>query len=90
MYRDNTSAKDGATIQARTEEWGAFDLKSELMITPRGAQFQGETPDGKMGPRWTAQYGMLGINGLDLPVFVDDMSKQGLAVSISVSLPVGS
>lgn len=76
------TAKDGITIQARTEEWGAFDLQSQLMIIPRGSQFQGETPDGKNGLQWKARYGVLGINALNLPAYIDGMNEKGLAVSV--------
>jgi choloylglycine hydrolase len=52
-------AQDGAAIQARTEEWGAFDLESELMVTPRGVDLQSTTPDNKPGLKWKSKYGIV-------------------------------
>ena len=35
-------AEDGTRIYARTMEWGASDLKSEMMLAPRGLAFSSE------------------------------------------------
>ncbi|MGI9241900.1 MAG: linear amide C-N hydrolase [Verrucomicrobiales bacterium] len=75
-------AEDGSFIQARTMEWGAFDLQSDLIIVPRGHQFTGVTPDGKPGHQWSATYGVLGINGLGRPDITDGLNEKGLAVSL--------
>ena len=45
-------AKDDAVVYGRTLEWGAFDLKSRVLIIPRGHEFTGSTPDGKPGLKW--------------------------------------
>ncbi|MFZ9792339.1 MAG: linear amide C-N hydrolase, partial [Gemmataceae bacterium] len=37
-------AKDGTIVYGRTLEWGSFDLKSRIMVIPRGTQFTGQTP----------------------------------------------
>ena len=34
------TAKDGAVVYGRTVEWGAFDLKSRLMVAGRGNLFK--------------------------------------------------
>ncbi len=75
-------AEDGSYIQARTMEWGSFDLQSELIIVPRGHQYTGVTPDGKPGHQWSAKYGVLGINGLGRPDITDGLNEKGLAVSL--------
>jgi choloylglycine hydrolase len=75
-------AQDGAAIQARTEEWGAFDLESELMVTPRGVDLQSTTPDNKPGLKWKSKYGIVGINALHLPYYVDGMNEKGLTISV--------
>ena len=67
-------AQDGAVIQARTEEWGAFDLQSKIMVIPRGTEFTGLTPDGKPGLKWRSEHGVVGINGLDKPSLIDGMN----------------
>jgi len=57
-------ADDGTVVYGRTMEWGAFDLNSRLVIVPRGYEFQGHTPDGKLGYRWKARYGVVDRGGL--------------------------
>ncbi|WP_257288188.1 MULTISPECIES: choloylglycine hydrolase family protein [unclassified Endozoicomonas] len=75
-------SEDHAVIQARTEEWGTFDLESKIMVIPRDTAFTGLTPDGKPGLRWKTKYGVVGINGLNKPSLIDGMNVRGLAVSV--------
>ncbi|MEP4076259.1 linear amide C-N hydrolase [Haloferula sp.] len=75
-------AEDGSYVQARTMEWGSFDLQSDLIIVPRGHKFTGVTPDGKPGHQWSATHGVFGINGLGRPDITDGMNEKGLAVSL--------
>jgi choloylglycine hydrolase len=75
-------AEDGTVVQARTLEWGAFNLGSQLMIVPRGIQFVGTTPDAKPGLAWKGAYGVVGINGVGRPLLIDGMNEKGLAVSL--------
>ncbi|MBT8453460.1 MAG: choloylglycine hydrolase family protein [Deltaproteobacteria bacterium] len=76
------TAKDGGTVQGRTMEWGAFDFESTIMVTPRGTEFQGETPDGINGLKWKAKYGAIGVTAVQLPLYCDGMNDQGLVVSM--------
>lgn len=76
-------AKDGAVVFGRTMEWGTFDLKSRVVIFPRGQQFTAHTPDHKSGLTWKTQHGFF---GLDAPAMgeglvVDGMNEKGLSVS---------
>lgn len=75
-------AEDGSYVQARTMEWGAFDMQPELMVVPRGFSFAGVTPDEIPGLAWEAKYGAAGVNGLGRPDFTDGMNERGLAVSV--------
>lgn len=75
-------AKDGSAIQARTQEWGAFFLDSDLMIVPRKQALQGATPDGKAGLQWVGKYGLVGVNAVHAPVLADGMNEKGLSVSV--------
>ena len=75
-------ARDGAVVYGRTCEWGAFDLKSRLMIVPRGYEFVGLTPDGKPGHRWKARYGFVGIDLLEKNYMCDGMNERGMAIGI--------
>ena len=53
-------AEDGSTVFARTCEWGTFDLLSRVVITPRGQEYTGHTPDNnKHGLTWKGQHGFV-------------------------------
>ena len=55
-------SKDGATIVARTIEWGGSDLNSHYVVVPRGYTQSSYIPDGtKNGMTFTARYGFAGI-----------------------------
>jgi choloylglycine hydrolase len=73
--------KDGSIIFARTLEFG-MDLKSNILIVPRGKEFVGTAPGDKAGLRWKTKYGIVGINAFDLPVIVDGLNEKGLHVGL--------
>ncbi len=73
-------AEDGAEVYGRTMEWGTFDLKSRLVIVPRGCEFTGHTPDGKPGLRWKAKYGVVGLDALEKDFLSDGMNEKGLVL----------
>ena len=73
-------AEDGTRIYARTMEWGASDLKSEMMLAPRAMAFR---------PRWaTARPARRGRTNMALsastrpasPYATDGMNEAGLTV----------
>lgn len=71
-------SEDGATIPARTMEFG-IDLNSDIVAVPAGTKFKTLmiNPD-KNGFSYEAKYGFVGANGFGLPVIVDGMNTQGL------------
>lgn len=73
--------KDGSVIFARTLEFAA-DLKSNVIIVPRGKEYVGTAPGGKPGLRWKTKYGTVGANAFDLPVVVDGLNEKGLHVGL--------
>jgi choloylglycine hydrolase len=73
--------RDGSVIFARTLEF-AVDLKSNVIIVPRGMDFVGSMPDGKPGFRWKTRYGSVGMNGFGLPIFADGLNEKGLHVGV--------
>lgn len=75
-------AKDGAVVYGRTLEWGSFDLKSRLVVIPRGYKFTAHTPDGKPGLTWQGKYGVVGIDAVEKDIVVDGMNEKGLAVGV--------
>jgi choloylglycine hydrolase len=72
-------ARDGTIIYARTMECGQ-DLKSNMIVVPRGKQYVGTTPDGVPGLRWTTKYGFVGPNIYDQPYVCDGLNEKGLAL----------
>lgn len=75
-------ADDGAVVYGRTMEWGAFDLNSRVSIIPRGYKFTSHTPDGKSGHKWTARYGVVGLDALEKDLITDGMNEKGLVVGV--------
>lgn len=73
--------KDGSIIFARTMEFGT-DFKSNIIVVPRGKEFVGTAPGNKSGLRWKSKYGVVGMNGFDLPIIADGLNEQGLHVGI--------
>src|SRR5271156_4230370 len=73
-------AEDGTRIYARTMEWGASDLKSEMMLVPRAIAFSSALGDGKTGAAWKNQYGFVGVNAAGLAYATDGMNEAGLTV----------
>jgi choloylglycine hydrolase len=76
------NAADGSVVYGRTLEWGAFDLKSRLIIIPRGYELVGTTPDGKPGLKWKAKYGVAGIDAVEKNIVIDGINENGLAVGV--------
>jgi len=70
---------DGGAAYGRSMEFG-MPLNSQLMISPRGYQYQGIGVDGKAGTglNWTAKYAVAGMNILGLPTYADGMNEKGL------------
>src|SRR5271166_5557895 len=74
------TAEDGTQIYARTMEWGASDLKSEMVLVPRAMSFASALGGGKTGMAWKNQYGFVGVNAAGLPYATDGMNEAGLTV----------
>ncbi len=75
-------AKDGSVVFGRTLEWGSFDLKSRLVIVPRGYKFSATTSDGTPGMVWHGRYGVVGIDAVEKDMVVDGMNEKGLVVGV--------
>ena len=73
--------KDGSVIYARTMEFAA-DLHAAILVVPRGKDYVGSAPGGRKGLRWTTKYGMAGANAFGLPLVIDGLNEEGLAVGI--------
>jgi choloylglycine hydrolase len=75
-------AKDGAVVYGRTMEWGTFDLRSRVVIVPRGYTFTSHTPDGQPGMPIRGKYGIVGIDALEKDIIVDGINDQGLTLGV--------
>jgi choloylglycine hydrolase len=75
-------AQDGTGIYARTMEWGASDLHSELVLVPRGTRFSSALSDSQTGMTWSNTHGFVGINADGLPYATDGMNEEGLTVGL--------
>jgi choloylglycine hydrolase len=63
-------------------EWGSFDMKSRVVIIPRGYTFTAHTPDGKPGMTWKTKFGVVGLDCVDKDIIVDGINERGLAVGL--------
>lgn len=72
--------EDGLVFYARTME-GGVDFQSQVTIIPKGTAFQGTLPDNtSKGMKWTAKYGLVGMNAFGQPLLSDGINEMGLAV----------
>jgi len=76
------TAEDGSVVYGRSMEWGTFDLHSRVSIVPRGYTFNGMTPEGRNGLKWTGKYGVVGIDMLEKDLIADGMNEQGLTAGL--------
>jgi choloylglycine hydrolase len=74
-------AADGTVVHARTLEF-AVDIHSDVIVSPRGFERTGLTPDDKEGLTWKAKYASVGANGVGLPVIIDGLNEAGLAAGL--------
>ncbi len=74
--------EDGTGIYARTMEWGASDLHSELALVPRDTAFKSPLGGGVTGAEWKNRYGFVGVNAGGLPFATDGMNEAGLTVGV--------
>lgn len=70
-------AGDGSVIWARSLEFGS-DIKSALIVSPRGMKWVSDAPGKAEGLRWTAKYGFVGPTAWNLPLPLEGMNEQGL------------
>lgn len=73
--------RDGAIVFGRTLEFG-MDLKSTILVVPRGTAYVGSTPGGASGLAWSSKYAVVGANAFGMPVTVDGLNERGLHVGL--------
>ena len=68
---------DGLVFYARTLEGQSYG--STISVIPKGTEYIGTLPDGAQnGARWTAKYGIVGMNAMGLPMLIDGINEKGL------------
>ena len=75
------TSNDGSVVHARTLEF-EVDLKSNVIVVPRGYKRQGTTPEGQNGKKWEAKYASIGANGSGVPWIFDGFNEKGLAIGL--------
>ena len=76
------NTKDGCQMQARTIEWGGYNLNSKLIILPRGQKNTSLTQGGKNGLTWTNKYGAVGISVVEDGFIGEGVNEKGLAAGV--------
>lgn len=72
-------AEDGTVVIGRSMEF-PVDLHSNVVIVPRGEQFESIDDQGVKGVSWSNQYGFLGVNAYNLKnCYVEGFNEKGLA-----------
>lgn len=59
----------------------AVDLQSQIVIVPRGQEYQSLLQNGSKGLKWRSEYGFIGINGFHVDGFCDGLNEAGLSVA---------
>jgi choloylglycine hydrolase len=72
-------AEDNSVVSARTMELGGGLIPWGLVVVPRGTSYEGSTPWGRPGLKWTAKYAFAGANSFGLPHVADGVNEAGLA-----------
>lgn len=76
------AAQDGSKLQARTIEWGGYDLNSRLIVLPQGQKNTALTQGGKNGLSWTNKYGAVGISVVQDGFIGEGVNEKGLAAGV--------
>ncbi|HXF28988.1 MAG TPA: linear amide C-N hydrolase, partial [Chlamydiales bacterium] len=71
------TATDKSIINGRSMEF-ALPFESQLIVHKRGLKHQSQTPNEKKGISWTAKYGFVAVNGLNLDFVIDGINEKGL------------
>ncbi len=74
---------DGATVVARTIEWGGSYLASKYIVVPRGYRQQSFVPGGaREGLSFTARYGYVGVSVETADFVAEGVNEAGLSAGL--------
>jgi choloylglycine hydrolase len=68
----------GEHVQARTIEWGNFNLNSKLIVSSQGHSYTSKLPENKDGLTWESKYGFVGISVYSDALIGEGMNEAGL------------
>lgn len=66
-------------VNGRSMEF-AEDLRSQMVVHPRGEKRSSVAPQNKQGLAWTSQYGFVGLNSWGMDSINDGMNEAGLSL----------
>jgi choloylglycine hydrolase len=76
-------SKDSAVIAARTLEFGANVIQTNIIFVPRATAYVGTTPlKNTAGHKWQSKYAFIGINFFNYPHVMDGLNEKGLNVGL--------
>lgn len=75
-------SKDGATVVARTIEWGGTNLNSRYVVVPRGYTEHSFLPGGEVGMPFTARYGYVGLAVEQKEFVAEGLNEAGLSAGL--------
>lgn len=77
------TARDGATVVARTIEWGGSELNSRYVVVPRGYAQRSFVPGGQRdGMAFTARYGYVGLTVEQEEFVAEGLNESGLSAGL--------
>lgn len=71
-------SSDNSYVYGRTLEFG-MNLESVPIAVPRNFNYQGTGVNGSPGKAWKTKYGVMGMNGIHLPILVDGINEKGMS-----------
>ncbi len=72
-------ARDRSVLSTRSMDFGT-DLKSRIVIRPRGEKFISPAPEGLRKAEWTGKYGFVYIDGFEFDTVIDGLNEAGLGI----------
>ncbi len=73
---------ENSWIQARTIEWGEFDLNSKIVVAPAGADYTTMLNDSTKGMSWRQKYGFVGISVSSDKFIGEGVNEAGLNAGV--------
>lgn len=76
-------------IQARTIEWSKNKINSQIIIEPRGKEYQPPMPNRTLGKKWKGKYGFVGASVEHESLIGEGVNEKGLNAGVFFFLNYG-